>query len=99
MYESYLGYLLTKMERSDESIFRRHFVIHDEIIKFGQAICEHNLKYQKYASFAIKRYHLVYIGKSWIYERYNDALPNDHQTTNIAPIIKMEVKRVHFDVD
>jgi len=64
MYESYLSYLSTKMERSDESIFRKHFVIHDEIIKFGQAIFDHSLKYQKYASFAVKKYDITYIGKS-----------------------------------
>jgi hypothetical protein len=63
MYESYLGYLLTKMERSDESVFRKHFVIHDEIIKFGQVIFDHNLKYQKCASFAIKKYCIIYVGK------------------------------------
>lgn len=62
IYHSYLSYLQIKMQRADESLFRRHFAIHEEIIKFGQSMFDHNLKFQRTACILLKRYRTFNLG-------------------------------------
>jgi hypothetical protein len=55
MYSSYFSHLFTKMERSEESLFRKHFLIREHVIKFGQALFDQSLKFQRNAIIAIRR--------------------------------------------
>ena len=74
------------MERADESLYRKHFIIHEDVMKFGQAIYEYSLKMQA-------------IGIS-IIKNYSDTLStNQFETTQIVPVPHLETRKQQIDAD
>ena len=63
LFSSYISLVKIKMERSDEALIRKHFTIHEDVLKFGQSVFEHSLKLQKTAAYYIRKYILPYSGR------------------------------------
>ena len=65
VYNSYLYNIRMKCINSDETLIKKHFLIHDEIHNFTQYIYNHSYKMEEVAIALIKQYPFLYLGKQF----------------------------------
>lgn len=85
IYASYLNVLGIKMERYAELYEKKHFAIHEEVIKFAQFSVESTIKGEKIAAQLIRK--------------YNDMSAQEFMKSMIRPPLSVEGTRQAIDAN